>query len=204
VVWWRYMSDNLDIPEIILASTSPRRQMLLRQVNIPFRVIPPVVDEVSPIGDDFARIVVINAEAKAASVLDQVNGQAILGADTLVELNGRPLGKPVNRDDARRMLNELSGQDHSVHTGITLIDAETGAHYCDNEITRVYFRNLRRIEIDAYIESGEPMDKAGSYGIQGRGALFIYRVEGCFFNVMGLPLSKLWEILLKRKQDCRG
>jgi len=198
------MWDNLDIPEIILASTSPRRQMLLRQVNIPFRVIPPVVDEVSPIGDDFARIVVINAEAKAASVLDQVNGQAILGADTLVELNGRPLGKPVNRDDARRMLNELSGRDHFVHTGITLIDAETGTRYCDNEITRVYFRNLTRVEIDAYIESGEPMDKAGSYGIQGRGALFIYRVEGCFFNVMGLPLSKLWEILLKRKQDCRG
>ena len=198
------MSDNLDIPEIILASTSPRRQMLLRQVNIPFRVIPPVVAEASPIGDDFARIVVTNAEAKAVSVLNQVNGQAVLGADTLVELNGRPLGKPANRDDARRMLNELSGRDHLVHTGIALIDVKTGVRYCDSEITKVYFRNLTRVEIDAYIESGEPMDKAGSYGIQGRGALFIHRVEGCFFNVMGLPLAKLWELLLKWRRDCRG
>ncbi len=198
------MSDNLDIPEIVLASTSPRRQMLLKQVNIPFRVIPPVVAEASPIGDDFARIVVMNAEAKAASVLDQVNSQAVLGADTLVELNGRPLGKPSSNDDARRMLNELSGQDHFVHTGIALIDAETGTRYSDNEITRVYFRNLTSAEIDAYIESGEPMDKAGSYGIQGRGALFIHRVEGCFFNVMGLPLAKLWELLLKWRRDCRG
>jgi len=91
---------------------------------------------------------------------------------------------------------ELSGRDHFVHTGIALIDPVTDNRFTNHEITRVFFRNLSKEEIKDYISSGEPMDKAGSYGIQERGALFIHRVEGCFFNVMGLPLSKLWQMLI--------
>lgn len=193
--------DDMNIPEIILASTSPRRQMLLKQINIPFRAIVPKGIEEVPDDNDFARIVVRNAESKAGSVLDSVAGKAVLGADTLVELDGDPLGKPTDAGDARRMLRSLSGRDHFVHTGIVLIDPARGVRYRDSEITRVYFRSLTEVEIDDYIRSGEPMDKAGSYGIQARGAVLIRRVEGCFFNVMGLPLAKLWEMLSRWTRD---
>lgn len=198
------MLDKFNIPRIILASTSPRRQMLLHQIQIPFDVIPPEGAELFPETDDFAQIVLRNGEAKALSVLHKADGKAVLAADTLVELDGKALGKPENADDARRMLNELSGREHLVHTGIALLDSKRDARYLDHAVTRVFFRNLPAAEIDAYIASGEPFDKAGSYGIQERGAVFIRRVEGCFFNVMGLPLAKLWEMLLRWMSDTQA
>jgi septum formation protein len=171
--------------------------MLLEQIGIPFDVVPPDDgSEKTPSNDDFAAVVTRNAAAKAASVSVRFGNRIVLGADTLVELDGKALGKPGDEADARRMLKLLSGRDHFVHTGIAVIDGRSGERHLDGEMTRVFFRRLRDDEIEAYIRSGEPMDKAGSYGIQERGAVFISRVEGCFFNVMGLPLAKLWEILL--------
>ena len=198
------MSVNIAIPEIVLASTSPRRQMLLRQINLPFRVIPPDCGEYILQNENFPRIVIVNAEAKASSVLSRAGGLPVLGADTLIELDGEPLGKPVDVEDARRMLSRLSGREHLVHTGISLMDADSGFSLTDNAVTRVYFRNLTEVEINDYIASGEPMDKAGSYGIQERGAVFIHRVEGCFFNVIGLPIAKVWEMLMKWLNDKDG
>ena len=191
------MSDDFLTPAIVLASISPRRQMLLRQVGIEFDVIPPYDDEALPQAGDFIETVVRNAEAKAVSVLSRADGRLVLGADTLVNLDGEPLGKPKNREDADRMLHRLSGNDHLVHTGIALIDPGSDYRYLDHETTKVTFRKLTDEEIDTYISTGEPMDKAGSYGIQERGATFISSIEGCFFNVMGLPLAKLWEELIK-------
>ncbi len=194
-------TDKPLVSAIILASISPRRQMLLRQVGIEFDVIPPGGDEVMPVKDDFVETVIRNAEAKAVSVLSKSDGRLVLGADTLVNLNGEPLGKPTNREDARNMLHRLSGNDHFVHTGIALIDPGSDFRYLDYETTKVTFRKLSDEEIEAYIRTGEPMDKAGSYGIQERGAAFISRVEGCFFNVMGLPLAKLWEALINWREN---
>ena len=144
-----------------------------------------------------------NAEAKARSVMNRTSKRLILGADTIVEMDGIPLGKPSDEDEARQMLRKLSGHDHYVHTGIALLDTGNNQVIRDHDITRVFFRKLRYSEIEEYIASGEPMDKAGAYGIQERGAVFIRRVEGCFFNVMGLPLAKLWEMLLL-KMDMKG
>jgi len=188
---------RLKIPEIVLASTSPRRQRLLAQVGIPFVVMPPDGAEEVPSGGDFGRVVVRNAETKALSVISRAEGRIILGADTIVELDGRALGKPANADEARLMLNELSGRAHLVHSGVVLMDASRKATYREHVVTRVLFRKLSGAEIEDYIESGEPFDKAGSYGIQERGALFIQQVEGCFFNVMGLPIARLWEMLIR-------
>lgn len=192
-----YSLEDLIVSEIILASSSPRRRLLLEQINIPFRIILPVVEEILPEAGNFAEVVEKNAEIKARSVVDQADGALILGADTLVELDGLPLGKPNDADDAHRMLKTLSGRDHFVHSGIVLLDSRKNHILRAHEVTRVFFRKLRDWEIEEYIASGEPMDKAGSYGIQGRGAVFIRRVEGCFFNVMGLPLTKLWEMLFE-------
>lgn len=169
--------------------------MLLNQVHIPFVVILPDAQEEFPQNGDFAEVVVRNAEAKANSVIEKANGMLILGADTIVDLNGIALGKPVDTDDARRMLSQLSGREHNVYTGIALVDSTNGRIISDYVVTRVRFRNLGADEIEDYIDSGEPMDKAGSYGIQERGALFIESIQGCFFNVMGLPLARLWELL---------
>jgi septum formation protein len=189
------MSAESGKAPLVLASTSPRRAMLLTQVGLPFVVIPPIAKELSPTDGDFVDIVMRNAETKARSVVGKADGRLVIGADTIVDLNGQPLNKPTDPDDARRMLSLLSGRSHRVHTGIVVIDSATGRLERDAATTRVYFRQLGADEINAYVQSGQPLDKAGSYGIQERGALFIERVEGCFFNVVGLPLAKLWEML---------
>ncbi|MBT3232892.1 MAG: septum formation protein Maf [Calditrichaeota bacterium] len=181
--------------EIILASTSPRRQMLLKQVQIPFTIMIPDAEELFPSKGDFAEIVMHNAKAKASSVIEAAGGRIILGADTIVDIGGVALGKPVDIQDAFRMLNLLSGNEHNVYTGVALVDSFSGSVVTDFVKTQVRFRMLTAGEIDDYISTGEPMDKAGSYGIQERGALFIESIQGCFFNVMGLPLSRLWELL---------
>ncbi len=183
--------------EIVLASTSPRRHMLLKQVNIPFKFLSPDAHEAMPASDDFGKIVCSNALDKAKSVSHLAEGRLILGADTLVEFEGAPLGKPRDKDDAFKMLNLLSGQEHRVYTGIALVNSTTGETFTEFVKTSVIFRELEKNEIAEYIQSGEPMDKAGSYGIQARGALFIQKIDGCFFNVMGLPLSRLWILLHK-------
>ena len=132
---------------------------------------------------------------KATSVTQYYDHGLIIGADTLVSLDGELLGKPTDDADAWGMLSRLSGIRHQVVTGVALIDTATGQNRVWAETTQVYFRQLHAPEITAYIESGETSDKAGAYGIQGRGAAFVHRIEGCYFNVVGLPLASLVEHL---------
>jgi len=183
--------------KIVLASSSPRRKFLLEQIGIKFTILKPNVQEVKHKGSDFAKTVLHNAEIKALSVVSSANGLPILGADTLVDLDGNALGKPSDSADAVSMLSRLSGKIHRVYSGIVVIESNSGTIHQDYAVTEVQFRDLSDEEIDDYVCSGDPFDKAGSYGIQRRGALLVDSIDGCFYNVMGLPLSKLWQILQK-------
>jgi len=176
---------------IVLASASPRRSELLNMIGIDgFRVIACAGEEVIMPGLDPEQTVCGIAMQKAENVLRSCGSDdIIIAADTLVYLDGAPLGKPKSPGDAESMLRSLSGRQHTVFTGLALVRGDvraTGA-----ESTRVYFRELSDSEISSYVKTGEPMDKAGAYAAQGRGAVFMERIEGEFFNVMGLPLCKL-------------
>jgi septum formation protein len=138
---------------------------------------------------------------KARAVARHYNEGVIIGADTLVSLDGKLLGKPTDDEDAMAMLTQLSGTSHEVVTGVALVDALTERTMAWAETTQVYFRKLHPTEIAAYIASGEAADKAGAYGIQGRGAAFVRRIEGCYFNVVGLPLASLVENLSNFQSD---
>ena len=180
---------------IILASKSPRRRELLKNLGITdFEVIPAhgeerLVSGLSP--EDEVRSIALG---KAREVAQACSGDdVVIAADTLVFLDGEPLGKPASRDDAFRMLRALSGRSHSVLTGVAVIRGED--ELCECESTRVFFRDLSDDEIEKYVDSGEPMDKAGAYGIQGRGSVFVPRGEGDYFNVMGLPVARLYLML---------
>jgi septum formation protein len=180
--------------EFILASASPRRKEILEKLGIPFRVATADVDENIQCAP--AHMVRVLSERKARAVYDQEGTNGVyIGADTIVVQNGETLGKPVNEQEAARMLRMLSGREHVVFTGVFVLDATTGAHRCSHEETRVFFSALNEAEISGYIDSQEPMDKAGAYGIQGFGAKLIERIEGCFYNVMGLPINRLWRML---------
>lgn len=180
--------------KIVLASTSPRRISLLRQIGMRFTVVTPVEDETSANPDPKERVME-NALAKARSVLGNVEEGLIVGADTVVYIDERILGKPSSDDEARRMMATLSGRVHRVFTGLAVIDAESGLEEVSCEETQVHLMELSDEEISRYVESGEPMGKAGAYAIQGLGAVFVDRVVGCFHNVVGLPLSLLWKMI---------
>jgi septum formation protein len=181
---------------LILASQSPRRKILLKQIGLKFRVIPSHVSEVlspneSP-GDNAKRIAI----DKASEVAARLKKGIVIGADTIVVLDHHVLGKPTSKDDAKRMLKLLSGREHSVYTGFALIDVESKKHVAGVEETKVRFRKLDEKEIVSYIDSGSPMDKAGSYGIQDDfGAVFVEKVNGCFYNVVGFPLARFYSTL---------
>lgn len=181
----------------VLASRSPRRAALLKMIGITdFLVIPDENSEEAAPGLSPPQTVCGIAQQKAKNVsLFCGADDIIIAADTLVYLDGRPLGKPDSPECAAAMLRELSGRRHSVYTGVALI----GGAVCltDAEMTDVYFRDILDSEISAYVETGEPMDKAGAYGAQGRAAVFVERIEGDFFNVMGLPLCRL-SIMLRK------
>ena len=179
---------------IVLASASPRRQELLRQIGFAFRVVVSDAEELS--GDSISpdRLAEENARRKAKDVAAKESGNVpVLGADTVVAVDGMILGKPKDAADAARMLRLLSGRQHFVYTGITL--AYKGEVYEDVVRTEVWVDELSEKEIDAYIATGEPMDKAGAYGIQGKGELFISSVEGSYSNVVGLPMQRLYSAL---------
>ena len=180
---------------LVLASGSPRRFELLRMIGAPdFKVIPDTSAEEMPPGLSPERTVCGIALSKANNVSHFCgDDDIIIAADTLVYLDGRPLGKPDGPLDAARMLAELSGRRHTVFTGVAILG--DGKHITAAEATDVYFREISGSEIDAYVKSGEPMDKAGAYAAQGRGAVFVERVDGDFFNVMGLPLCRLTTML---------
>jgi septum formation protein len=186
---------------LILASTSPRRAEILRAAGIPFEVVAANIDETRHPNEPPRDYVLRLAEAKArAAVAKFVAGNPhenaiVIGADTTVEIDGAILAKPESTEDARRMLERLSGRTHEVYTGVALVPVPSGDARIFVEITRVEFAPLDAAEIAHYVASGEPNDKAGAYAIQGLGGKFVRRIEGCYFNVMGLPLSRVYSEL---------
>ena len=175
--------------KIILASGSPRRKDLLAQVGIPFEVIVSNADET--ISGPPEQQVQALALRKAKAVQDERPNSAeiIIAADTLVYIDAKVLGKPQNPQEAFDMLKTLSGRGHTVYTGVALLGKNHKRVFADS--TNVYFRNLTDHEIRAYIATGEPMDKAGAYGVQDKGALLVDRIEGDYFTVVGLPVAKV-------------
>jgi len=183
---------------LILASGSPRRADLLRQIGLEFEVIPSGVDENEISGSSPQEKALNAALAKALDVARKVGEGIVIGADTIVVLEGRILGKPSGPQEAIRMLTLLSGKTHQVITGIALVDASSMKVESWVESTSVTFRELSPDEIVEYVETGIPLDKAGAYGIQDKAAAFVKRIEGCYFNVVGLPLAALIERLRKK------
>ena len=184
---------------LVLASASPRRRELLAQAGFAFNVRPAQVPEDPRAGEDPIAYVTRLAREKAEAVLREISfeesapSQVVLGADTTVTLDNHILGKPADASDAARMLRLLSGRTHLVMTGVAVVtplSAEVAA-----EVTAVRFLTLSDREIEDYIATGEPMDKAGAYAIQGRAARWIPRIEGCYFNVVGLPLALVASML---------
>jgi septum formation protein len=190
--------DNLNM--LVLASASPRRRELLTQAGFVFEVHPAHIPEEPNPGEEPIAYATRLAREKAQAVFDQlsVNREryarlAVLGADTVVTLDDHILGKPQDAADAARMLRLLSGRTHRVVTGISVVTAKSAASAA--EVTEVVFSPLSDEEIEAYIASGEPMDKAGAYAIQGRAARWIPRIKGCYFNVVGLPIAHVCALL---------
>ncbi len=184
------MADQL--PKLTLASRSPRRASLLKQMGFVFEVVSvPISEESVKISNPEDKTIALS-RLKASAVLDRVLEGVIIGADTVVCLKGEILEKPVDQEEARIMLRKLSGETHEVYTGFTLIQIG-GNRLSDVEKTSVTFRQLEEWEIDDYVQTGSPLDKAGGYGIQDRSGLFVDRIEGCFYNVVGFPLTKFWE-----------
>lgn len=174
---------------LVLASRSPRRQEILRQAGIAFTVRAAEVDETPLAGEKPDEYVLRLAEAKALAAPHQA-GEIVLGADTTVVIDGEILGKPADDGDARRMLRLLAGRRHEVLTGICLSRDRYLLRDCAS--TAVWFAPLSEPEIDGYVATGEPMDKAGAYAIQGLASKFVTRIEGCYFNVMGLPVALVY------------
>lgn len=182
---------------LILASGSPRRRELLTQIGVAYMVNPSSYHEESPKKKDPQKYVQDQALCKARDVAQKFPGQWVLGADTIVALDGVMMGKPKNGTAAMEMLRELSGKKHSVYTGIALINDKK--EFTKVVETKVWFRHLTDKEIKAYIASGEPLDKAGAYGIQGRAAAFVDKINGSYTNVVGLPLSQVCKLFHKAK-----
>ncbi len=188
---------------LILASSSPRRRDILRQVGLDFEVIVPDVDEsgISGIPEETVRQL---ARLKAKAVFDMIHDSdsLILSADTVVSIDGLILNKPVDEQDAFRMLRLLSGREHEVCTGVCLVRSSASGVFCprvESVKTSVSFLPVTEDQIWSYIRTGEPMDKAGAYGIQGRGALFVDRLNGDYYNVVGLPVSQVARMIEKEK-----
>jgi len=184
---------------LILASSSPRRAAVLRDAGVVFEVRAPLVEEARHPNETVEKMVARLAEAKARAAAESAgkkNSAIIIGADTAVELDGEIFGKPRDAADAREMLSYLSGRTHFVITGICVLRQPDGATRSAVERTAVTFAPLDPSEIEAYVTSGEPFDKAGGYAIQGRAGRSIPRIEGCYFNVVGLPLARLHTLLI--------
>ena len=180
--------------ELILASKSPRRRQLLEQMGLQFRVVTAQADETmdpaKPVDQEIGRV----SRLKAEAVRSQVQAEdIIIAADTLVCIDGKRLGKPHTEREAAAMQRQLSGRDHTVVTGVSVSRGDRTQTF--TEQTRIHFRSLSEAEIQAYVATGEPMDKAGAYGIQGLAGLFVTALDGDYYNVMGLPICRLTQVL---------
>ena len=178
--------------KIILASASPRRRELLGQLIGEFEVIPSGAEENITNTDPHDTVCEL-ARTKAEWVAERHPEAVVIGADTMVYLGKTPLGKPKDAEEAREMLRMLSGRAHQVYTGVCVI--ADGKTIAEAECTDVYFAELSEAEIEEYVNTGDSMDKAGAYGIQGHAARFVERIDGCYFNVVGLPLRRLYTML---------
>ena len=183
---------------LYLASTSTRRADILRAVGWPFEMRAPGVDETRIADEAPTQYVKRLARMKAAAVAAQLNEGLVLGADTVVVVEGEILGQPRDEQDAQRMLQLLRGKWHEVFTGVALVRAgKDGCSIVDHECTRVRFSQMLNEEIDWYIATGEPMGKAGAYAVQGHASLFIQEIQGDYFNIVGLPVRLAYELAQK-------
>jgi septum formation protein len=187
---------------LILASASPRRAEILRNAGISFEIRATVIDEALREGETPEHYVLRLALEKARAAADEeIGGRAtsdatvFVGADTTVLADGEIMGKPVSEEEARRMLRGLSGRVHEVHTGLALVRRPGAWERIVEEVSRVTFAKLSNEEIDNYIATGEPFGKAGGYAVQGIAGRYVTRIEGCYFNVVGLPLARMYSLL---------
>ncbi|MBI4596274.1 MAG: septum formation inhibitor Maf [Candidatus Tectomicrobia bacterium] len=180
---------------LILASNSPRRAALLKQIGLHFKIIPPKVEESRKAGESAVKYVRRLAALKAEAVAVSHQKGLVISADTVVLLGEEILEKPANEEEARTMLYKLRGKQHRVITGLALVRKDPPFSRVSSVVTTVEFRELSSRDIEGYLATGEPFDKAGAYGIQGRGAALVKTIKGCYFNVVGLPLSSLAELL---------
>lgn len=183
--------------KLVLASASPRREELLTQLNLKFTIVPSKIDEDNITNSDPVELVKILAEEKAKSVSKLVENAIIIAADTVVVKNEQILGKPKSKIEAKKMLKKLSADQHQVITGVAVLNSQTEEIHIDYNITEVKMTALTEEEINSYVETGEPLDKAGSYAIQGFGGLFVEEIKGSYYSVMGLPIHQLAKLLDK-------
>ena len=181
---------------LILASSSPRRKRLLKQMGFPFRILTSDIDENKVNAEDADAIVCLLAERKALAVSERAGAHWILGADTVVVLGETILGKPADRDEARSMLSSLEGKEHRVITGFSILDPQSRVAHLEAVTTLVRMKRLKRGEIEAYLDTGEPFGKAGSYAIQGIGAFLVETISGSYTNVVGMPVCALIKSLV--------
>lgn len=182
--------------QLILASASPRRQELIQTFGLPVSIRPSDVDESTPEEWSPPHIVEQLALRKASAIKETCTvDDIIVGSDTIVVLDKQVLGKPRNRAHAIAMVTALQGREHEVFSGIACIEVESGKQLVDHRRTKVRMKPLTPIQVEQYVDTGEPMDKAGAYAIQGIGAMFIEEIEGCYFNVVGLPVAALADML---------
>lgn len=196
-----HLEEKIFSQKLILASQSPRRAQLLKIAGFEFEVRPSHIDEEAIDEPTPERHVLTLSKAKALEAAKSVDSGIVIGADTVVVLDGEILGKPRDEDQARDMLRRLAGRSHQVFTGFALIEKPSGRSVSDFEVTTVHFRALAEWEIERYVKTQSPMDKAGAYGIQDQSAVFADRIEGCFYNVVGFPLTKFYTAMLRFVAD---
>ena len=188
--------------KLVLASASPRRKELLEKLGYIFQIIPADIEEIVDKTKKPEEIVKEIALQKASHIANNLKEPAIIiGSDTIVVIDDTILGKPENAEDASKMLQQLSGRSHQVISGIAIVDTYTNNTIIDSESSDVYFRDISQEEITNYIKTKEPMDKAGAYAIQGLASTFIEKINGCYNNIVGLPVYKITQIFKKLDLD---
>ena len=180
---------------IILASASPRRKEILENTNVKFKIMASSIEELRLEGESPCQMVMRLAFEKGIDIASRQKSDLVISADTIVVLDNTVLGKPKDEIEARKMITSLSGRTHQVITGISLINLDNNKKIIDYVISNVKFKNLSEEDINDYIRTKESLDKAGAYGIQGYGALLVEEIQGDYFNIVGLPISKLSDLL---------
>lgn len=189
--------NNIMKRKFILASSSPRRKALLKQIGLDFKIVPSMFEENMNLKLDNVKLAKTLAYGKASEVAKRVKNGIIIGSDTFISFKGKRIGKPKNAKDAESILKMISGKTLKIYSGIAVIDKYSGKEIVDCEMTEVKMKKMTDNEIKKYIQTGEPLDKAGAFGIQERGVKFVEKINGCYSNVVGLPIYKLYINLQK-------